>query len=71
MENKTPTGQTSLAENVKLFNTEQKCQLVLNRLHVRPVSAETRQWIVLSVVWDTVAEHLIDNLLKFLDHLNT
>ena len=27
--------------------------------------------LFLSVVLDTVAEHLIDNLLKFLDHLNT
>ncbi len=70
MEYKTPTGQTVLAENVKLFNIEQKCQPVLNWLHVRTVSAETRQWIVLSVVLDTVAEHLIDSLLKFLDHLN-
>lgn len=45
-----------------------KCQPVLYWLHVRH---ETRQWIVLSVVLDTVAEHLTDNLLKFLDHLNT
>lgn len=60
---------------VKLFWQKMWNYSTLNRvlrwLHVRSVSAATRQWIVLSVVLDTVTEHLIDNLLKFPDHLNT
>lgn len=68
MENKTPTDQIVLAENLKLFNIEHKCQLV--QLTACQTCQRPKQSSELFSLYslDTVAERLIHN---FSDHLNT